>query len=216
MRLLGDQLIQSGFHVMRFDYSCMGDSWGEFDGASVEQWVADIQVAAEELRDNAGVRQISIVGLRLGATLAYAAAKEVSLHHLVLLDPVPQGRAYLDRLRGMQTRLRQTWPHAPACMGGAEHEDLLGYRYAAGLVEQIGKLDLGAAPIPQANRVSWVLSAEDPHCKQLHTQLDEKRIKGEFRVISETGSWEAVEDDLYAEPMLLPTMRRMVPEILGE
>src|SRR5580700_6433678 len=66
LRLLGDQLIQTGFHVMRFDYSCLGDSWGDFEQATVGQWVEDIKTALGELQDNAGVRQVSIVGLRLG------------------------------------------------------------------------------------------------------------------------------------------------------
>src|SRR5688572_20567272 len=43
LRLLGDHLIQAGYHVMRFDYSCLGDSWGTFEQARVGQWVADIQ-----------------------------------------------------------------------------------------------------------------------------------------------------------------------------
>jgi uncharacterized protein len=205
LRLLGDQLIQSGFHILRFDYSCMGDSWGDFEQATVAQWTEDIKTALTELQDNAGVRQTSVIGVRLGATLAFAAAREVPLQHLVLCDPIFDGRAHLDGLRGLQKKLRQTWPYAPLCRPGAEHEDLLGYRYPAALIEQVGGLRLDAARAPQACQVHWVLSADDARCRQ---------FLGELHLVSETGSWDAVEDDLYAEPFLMPNMRRAIPDLL--
>jgi esterase/lipase len=207
LRLLGDQLIQTGFHVMRFDYSCLGDSWGTFEQATVRQWVEDVKAALGELQDNAGVRQVSIVGLRLGATLACSAAMELPIHHLVLCDPVLDGRAYLDRLRELQKQLRRTWPYAPQSQPGAENEELLGYRYTAALIEQVGALQLDAGAVPQASHVHWLLSSDDPRCRQ---------FPGELRVVEETGSWEAVEDDLYAEPFLMPNMRRAIPDLLRE
>ena len=86
LRLLGDQLIDAGFHVMRFDYSCQGDSWGTFEEASVPQWLEDIKTALGELQDNANARHISIVGLRFGAALACAAATDIPVEQLVLCD----------------------------------------------------------------------------------------------------------------------------------
>jgi pimeloyl-ACP methyl ester carboxylesterase len=205
LRLLGDQLIQSGFHILRFDYSCIGDSWGNFEQATVAQWVEDIKTALTELQDNAGVRQTSVIGVRLGATLAYAAAREVPLQHLVLCDPVFDGGVHLDGLRALQMKLRRTWPYAPLGSPGAAHEELLGYRYTAALIEQVGGLRLDAAVAPQANQVHWILSAVDARCRQ---------FPGEVHVVSETGSWDAVEDDLYAEPHLMPNMRRAIRDLL--
>jgi pimeloyl-ACP methyl ester carboxylesterase len=207
LRLLGDQLIQSGFHILRFDYSCMGDSWGTFERATVAQWVHDIKTALTELQDNAGVRQTSVIGVRLGATLAFAATREVPLQHLVLCDPIFDGRAHLDELRALQKKLRRTWPYAPQCQPGAEYEDLLGYRYPAALIEQVGGLRLDAAAAPPANQVHWVLSTGDARYRQ---------FPGDVQVVSETGSWDVVEDDLYAEPILMPNIRRAIPDLLKE
>ena len=67
LRALATELMKAGFHVLRFDYSCQGDSWGSFEQVSVKQWVADVKVAAQELTDNAGVSRLSVVGLRLEA-----------------------------------------------------------------------------------------------------------------------------------------------------
>jgi esterase/lipase len=65
LRLLGEELRKAGLHVFRFDYSCLGDSWGTFEQASVSQWIADVKAALQELADNSGVSSLSVVGLRL-------------------------------------------------------------------------------------------------------------------------------------------------------
>jgi pimeloyl-ACP methyl ester carboxylesterase len=216
LRLLGDHLIQTGFHVMRFDYSCLGDSWGTFEQATVEQWVADVKTAHAELQDNAGVRQISVIGLRLGGALACAAAREIPLHHLVLWDPVLDGLVYVNELRAMQRKLLRTWPHAPVWPPGAEHEELLGYRYPRSLLEQVSLLNLAQGALPQAERVSLVLSADDPAGRQFQQRLEQQHIWGELRVVTDNAAWDTVEDDLYAEPLLLPSMRRAIADLLGE
>jgi hypothetical protein len=216
LRLLGDHLIQTGFHVMRFDYSCLGDSWGTFEQATVEQWVADIKTAHAELHDNAGARHISVIGLRLGAALACAAAREIPVHHLVLCDPVLDGLDHVEGLRAMQRKLQRTWPHAPVPLPGADHEELLGYRYTRALLEQMSLLNLGQGALPRADRVSLVLSVDDPASRQFQQRLEQQHIPGELHVVKDNAAWDAVEDDLYAEPLLLPTMRRAIADLLGE
>ena len=186
LRVLGEQLMQAGFHVFRFDYSCMGDSWGSFEQATVSRWVEDVRAAVQELADNSGVSQLSAVGLRLGASLACRAAHEMSLRQLVLWDPVADGQGYVEQLRRMQTRRRQTWTAAPPCTPDAAFEDLLGYRYSAALIEQLGRLKLDAP-----TRVSRVntLAGKD------------------------AAAWEDV--NAYAEPILLANARRTIVDLLG-
>ncbi len=216
LRLLGDQLINAGFHVMRFDYSCQGDSWGAFEEASVAQWAEDIKTALGELQDNANARQISIIGLRVGAALACAAATEIPIQHLVLCDPVLDGLAYVEQLRCLQKHLRDTWQYAPVPNPGAAHEELLGYRYPASLIEQIGALDLAKDKLPRAERVSMVLSVDDPRCRQYHERLAQSRLQGDLCVVSELGSWEAVDVEQFVEPRLLPGMRRALADLMRE
>ncbi len=216
LRLLGDHLIQAGFHVMRFDFSCMGDSWGDFEQATAAQWVEDIKTAFTELQDNAGVQQMSIVGLRLGATLAWAAATDLLIKHLVLWDPILEGRAYLTRLRAMQTQLRNTWRDAPPATPGAAHEELLGYRYPAALIEQISGLGIGAEGKVGAEHVSLVVSDDQAGYRSLRDGLELMNNVGAMKVCADAGSWDAVEEDLYAEPLLMPNTRRAIVELLGE
>ena len=74
IKQLASMLAKGGLHVLRFDYFGTGDSAGGCGEGSVAQWLSDIFTAAEELSDTAGVKEISLAGLRFGGTLATMAA----------------------------------------------------------------------------------------------------------------------------------------------
>jgi hypothetical protein len=134
----------------------------------------------------------------------------------VLCDPVLDGVAYLEQLRSLQNQLRDTWHYAPVPCPGAAHEELLGYRYTAALIQQVGMLKLGQEALPRAERVSLVLSADDPRCRQFQVRLVESRLHGNLRLVPDLGSWEAVDVDLFTEPRLLPGMRGALTDLLRE
>jgi pimeloyl-ACP methyl ester carboxylesterase len=99
LRLLTRTLAERGWHVLRFDYLGTGDSAGGAAEGSHRQWVTDIGIAVQELRDLAQVRQVALIGMRHGAALsAVAAAETRDVDRLVLWDPVADGRAYLREL----------------------------------------------------------------------------------------------------------------------
>ena len=56
--------------VLRFDYSCTGDSLGRREDASWDEWLEDADYALDELHALAGLRTASVVGLRMGALVA--------------------------------------------------------------------------------------------------------------------------------------------------
>src|SRR5918992_3821916 len=66
-RQLAILLAKAGFPVLRFDYFGTGDSGGDSESGDVAQWTADVCTAIDELKDTAGVRSVSLVGLRVGA-----------------------------------------------------------------------------------------------------------------------------------------------------
>jgi pimeloyl-ACP methyl ester carboxylesterase len=101
MRLLSKMLSANGFHTLRFDYFGTGDSDGEAASGDVSGWEADIQSAIDELKDTTGATQVSLVGLRLGATLAAnVAIRSVSeISSLVLWDPIVSGAEYLREMQ---------------------------------------------------------------------------------------------------------------------
>ena len=91
-RQLAGRLTDVGFPVLRFDYSGTGDSAGDGREASLGQWLDDLSAAIDEIEDTAGVRRVSLIGLRLGAALAArAATTRPDLDRLILWNPVVTG-----------------------------------------------------------------------------------------------------------------------------
>lgn len=105
-RVLSEQLEQSGFTVLRFDYGGTGDSAGGEAEASISAWISDIEGASRELARAAPGTQLVMVGLRLGATLAALATarRVVRARQLVLWDPVVDGLTYLRELADSHRR----------------------------------------------------------------------------------------------------------------
>jgi uncharacterized protein len=100
LRQLAQRLAERSFHVLRFDYSCSGDSDGECEAADARQWIGDANLAIEELEERAGLDRVCLVGLRLGALVAlHAASGRRDVEGLVLWEPVCSARAYLDDLQ---------------------------------------------------------------------------------------------------------------------
>jgi pimeloyl-ACP methyl ester carboxylesterase len=65
-RLLASQ----GIPVLRFDFSGCGDSEGLLEEASADDWIAEIGLALQVLREKTGVARTGVWGLRAGANLA--------------------------------------------------------------------------------------------------------------------------------------------------
>jgi pimeloyl-ACP methyl ester carboxylesterase len=139
MRQLGAQLSASGFHVLRFDYYGTGDSAGDMMDASVADWEQDIVFAMEELRDISGVERVSLVGLRLGSTLAarVAAARPSAVSELVLWDAIISGEDYL---REMTESAACTIAHN----GGAPHRTVRGFPLTQRFADELARLDLAS------------------------------------------------------------------------
>jgi len=99
-KLLANRLSASGAHVLRFDYFGTGDSDGRSEECDLEHWLRDINVAIEELKTKSGLDSVSIVGARLGATLAAKVSIDRDdIDNLVFLDPVINGQDYLHKLQ---------------------------------------------------------------------------------------------------------------------
>jgi alpha/beta superfamily hydrolase/acyl carrier protein len=207
LRLLAMDLSRAGFHVLRFDYSCMGSSWGAFEQARASRWVHDVTTAIRELSDRSHTSTISLVGLRLGAAIAYQAANDSQVKHLLLWDPVANGREYMERLRVLQAR---THTEPPRARSGAI-EELLGYFYPSSLVAELERLDLTTAE-PQRGRVSLVLSEESPGATQLREHLALGARRPAVQLVPARSGWD---DDNYTLSLTLHQARRAVVDLLG-
>ena len=92
--LLADQ----GMHVMRFDYFGTGNSNGECADFRLESMQTDIRRAAEHLIYKSDASEFSLVGIRLGATLAAMTEFPMPPTKLIAWDPVVDGRSFVHQL----------------------------------------------------------------------------------------------------------------------
>src|ERR1700712_2586031 len=77
-REFAQKLSEQGLPTLRFDYPGTGDSTGDDDMPhQVHAWVDSIRDAIRTLRNISGVDRVALVGLRIGAMLAAAAAIEL-------------------------------------------------------------------------------------------------------------------------------------------
>jgi amino acid adenylation domain-containing protein len=118
-------LAKQGFDVFRFDYSGTGNSGGDCDTADPRRWKNDTTAAAAHIRSLAGVEKLSVVGLRLGATLA-SVAQLIDLESLLLWDPVCDGNGFLAMLGGLHESLLAELN----VTGNSGHETAQAYGYA--------------------------------------------------------------------------------------
>ncbi|HEX6639286.1 MAG TPA: alpha/beta hydrolase [Steroidobacteraceae bacterium] len=104
-RVLADRLSRAGNDVLRFDYYGAGESAGEDLDADLDAWGDDVLTAHAELLKRSANPLTTWMGARLGANLAQRVAPRVPLARLVLLDPIADGRDYLDSLRAQHAAM---------------------------------------------------------------------------------------------------------------
>ncbi|HTH96969.1 MAG TPA: hypothetical protein VL574_06085 [Stellaceae bacterium] len=99
MVVFAEMLVEAGLPTLRFHYRGTGDSAEDEAPGQIDRWIDSIGDAVRELRRVTGVEQVTICGLRLGATLAFEAARRHGgVEALALLAPVLSGRNYVREL----------------------------------------------------------------------------------------------------------------------
>jgi pimeloyl-ACP methyl ester carboxylesterase len=151
---LARRLEEAGFASLRFDYRGTGDSEGAFTEFSLAGAVRDIGAAAALLRERAKVEQVGLIGLRLGASLAWRAAGEgLPTRLLVLWQPIVDGGLFY-RLNIRRMLVRQMMTHGKATgerdTGDETTIDLDGFLASRAMCEEIKALDLRKAERPPA------------------------------------------------------------------
>lgn len=92
-------LCKEGYFVLRFDYRGYGDSDGNFEEFTVENYFDDLENAIIEFQKRASVPVGGLCGLRLGASIATIGAHRfVPNARLILWEPIISGEKYADQL----------------------------------------------------------------------------------------------------------------------
>jgi pimeloyl-ACP methyl ester carboxylesterase len=186
-RQLSARLVEAGFHVLRFDYYGCGDSAGESEEGAVEQWLEDIGAAVGEIKDLSGAAEVSLIGARLGATLAaLAAGRRRDVDGLALWDPIVKGEDYIREL----TRLQKDWlrdglPEPRRLDPDDPITEAVGFPLTDRLRSDLEKIDLQGPAEGFARRMLVVDSLEQPvhllwrkRAQSFPPEVEHERIAG--------------------------------------
>jgi len=189
---LASRLANEGFSVGRFDYFGTGDSAGGDEDANLSGWVEDISTVIEETRRVVQRRHLALIGLRLGAALALvAAAKRGDVLHLVLWDPIVNGREYFEQMKILhQERLWGHFFERPTVEQASERPtELLGLEMNDRLIDELTVLDLLAVRSKPARSVLVLDSRGDPAVEQLRDHLRSLEVDVTYEYIPGFSIW---------------------------
>ncbi len=141
MRTLAESLSSRGVASLRFDYPGTGDSTGDLTSPNlVSAWLRSIEVAVAEAR-TMGLHHVSVIGLRMGANLAWEALSNgLEADGVVLWDPCPSGLGFLREKRALQLlEFPETANHAADDRGF----DTPGFYYPQAIADDLRRLAIG-------------------------------------------------------------------------
>ncbi|TXN25237.1 alpha/beta fold hydrolase [Methylobacterium sp. WL30] len=156
-RTLAGRIAATGCATLRFDYPGEGDS-ADAGAGTLAAWRDAVRRAVRFLREEAGVTEVVLVGLRLGATLAALVAEEGGVDRLVLMAPCRTGRGYLREMKLRAPAVNQLSDGtAPAEMPG--RLSVGGFPIGPELAADLARIDLASATVRPAPEI-LILGAE--------------------------------------------------------
>jgi uncharacterized protein len=190
LRELSHHLSQNGHHTLRFDYFGCGDSSGASEEGDADQWLEDIGQGIEELRESSGFRRVSLVGLRLGATLAtLAASRDPDVDRLVLWDPVVSGAEYLEELGHSNQEFMQDRERPRGWVASDPPDELLGTPISAAMRASIARADLMTLTRSPARSVRIIATDLAPALDRLRAHLESLGAPADLQHISSSARW---------------------------
>jgi len=134
--LLAQAFAAAGLSLERFDYTGTGEDTNDF---------ADVSLTSlrEDLGKHIAQEVVSLIGLRLGASLAfdYAVHNPETVRRLVLVEPVIDGDAYVEYLSRKQ-HIKDMMTGGVSSHGETGYVNFEGYRTSMQLVQELRAFDL--------------------------------------------------------------------------
>jgi pimeloyl-ACP methyl ester carboxylesterase len=209
-RVLAQFLGRHGAPTLRFDYTGTGDSWGESEDGNLTVWKDDLVSAVEELRDTSGCREVDILGIRLGASIAVLVEEfPCPVNLLMLWDPVVDGQLYMEEL----VRKHTAWLDIPPEPGLPT--ELLGSTLSPDLLRDVRELDLNDLEMKNGTKVILATSETRPDYAALEERVKTLGVDVERLLVEDEYDWhdpQKVETIVTAPNMLRALLTRMGAE----
>jgi exosortase A-associated hydrolase 2 len=156
------EFARHGWQVLLVDLFGCGDSDGEFEAASWDVWLEDVQTASRWLHARTGWVPV-LWGVRAGALLAAQAARHTPVHGLLLWQPVVSGELALTQFLRMRVaadafadgRGTTTTASLREAMRGGASIEVAGYALTAKVAEPLAAARLSFEDHP-CRWVGWV------------------------------------------------------------
>ena len=200
-RQVATQLARAGFHVLRFDYHGCGDSSGHDEDWSLERWSDDVATALDELKDYGDLTGVSLLGLRLGASLVAAAQPSGDVERAVLWQPVYRGHDYVQELIAQQAAWRRDEGRPPTPVGPGDGFEVLGFRVTPTMRNELEAVDLMTQARSPARRTLVIEQEPTPDGPRLAELIRSPDRESEYRSVEAPRFWVKGELDKAQVPM---------------
>jgi alpha/beta superfamily hydrolase len=194
---LAKLLSSNGFHVLRFDFYGCGDSEGNCNDGNINQWLADISIAVNELRSGCDVKHICLVGLRLGAAMSIIAGSKIDgVKGIIIWDPIVNGKQYLDELKHLHMQwLEGSFAKSQIRPKGKDYDEILGFVLTDSLKEELENLNLLKLRQKPADYILIVESRQVASNSLLKEHLDSIGVNLQYKHISSPKVWVKVKEN---------------------
>lgn len=209
---LSRRLASAGCHVLRFDYTGCGDSSGNDERGAPGRWSADLSTAIDEIRSGLGINRVSLIGLRLGASLAaVAASTRDDVDGVVLWEPVINGSAYLEAaIRAHEKWLAGSFAEIKPSDTGETKDEVLGFPLVPSLADDLRAVDLMALPWTALRRVLLIEGEPSPNGRRLAGVLEDRGTQVQHETLGHSKIWQKEDNTLAKGLVPIRVLDRMV------
>lgn len=218
LRHLADDLASQRIPTLRFDWHGTGDSAGiDEDASRCATWQANLHDAVNWMRQELGCKQISIVGLRLGALLAALATEEIEISNLILWSPVTNGRAYVREMTAIELTAEFQPPAKQPATGDIEAGGFVLSKMTAAELSQLNLLKSH----PWCQRALIVSRNDIPvdhrlhdRCASLGFPVDQMQVPGFIEMMAEPHHSQVPKQAI--RQMVTWIQTKIVSDVVGE
>jgi pimeloyl-ACP methyl ester carboxylesterase len=189
---LAVRLSRAGVPVLRFDYFGWGDSAGEDTEATLTRWEQDVETAIEEAKKLSGAKQVVLLGLRLGASLALrVASHRQDVNAIVLWEPVVNGEDYLQELTEAHEHRLNYFFTEPILSPSVDITELLGFSLSSTMKAEIHQIDLLQLNFSMPGRRVLVVEKDAKNSvAQLRNHLQSQSFQVDYQDVDDPAIWE--------------------------